>query len=193
MVSFFPDDPGTHPPAPASAGGSPLIERDEILGHFPNEMGIAVAIPAATFVFDELALAFDQYRVFDPGFFVTLRVLHRDPRRDDHDRGLAESLFGGPDRMAWSDRFFWGLELANGAKGYGVPLETAVGDFGINPQGGGGDGVMATYDFWVHASPTPEMTIHVAWPARSIPETSLKVDGSGLVEASRVDTHVPGW
>ncbi len=52
---------------------------------------------------------------------------------------------------------------------------------------------MAQYRFWVHALPTPEMTIYVAWPAHGLDERSLIVDGSSLVAALGVDTRVAGW
>jgi hypothetical protein len=152
-----------------------------------------VSVPEARIVFDELALAFDQYLVFDVGFYVTLRVLQRSPRVDSHDRDLAESFFGGPDRMPYSKRFRWGIQLSDGRRGYGLPIVQGDADFAILGQGGGGDDVMAQYRFWVHAVPTPELTIFVAWPARGLDERSLVVDGSPLLDASAVDTRVAGW
>lgn len=106
---------------------------------------------------------------------------------------LAESLFSGPDRMPYSQRFRWGIQLSDGRRGYGVPLEQDDADFAVLGQGGGGDPVMAQYRFWVHAAPTPEMTVFVAWPAQGLDERSLIVDGSALVAALDVDTRVAGW
>lgn len=192
-MSFFPSDDGAPAPqAVPEAEGRPL-ERDDSVGQFPGEFGVSVSIPDARIVFDELALAFDQYLVFDVGFFVTLRVLQRAPGVDSQDRDLAESFFGGPHRMPYSKRFRWGLQLSNGKRGYGLPIVQGEADFAIMGQGGGGDDVMSQYRFWVHAVPTSEMTIFAAWPARGLDERSVVVDGSELVDASAVDTRVPGW
>ncbi|MEZ5409840.1 MAG: hypothetical protein R2761_17565 [Acidimicrobiales bacterium] len=169
------------------------LERDDSVGQFPGEFGVPVSIPQAQIVYDDLAFAFDQFLVFDVGFFVTLRVLHRSPRVDSHYSDLVESFFGGPDRMAYSKRFRWGIQLADGRRGYGMPMQQSDADFAIGGRGGGGDSVMSEYRFWVHASPMAEMTFFVGWPARGLAERSLLIDSSALVEASTVDTRIASW
>ncbi len=94
-MSFFPSDDGAPPPQALPEVDDRPLERDDSVGQFPGEFGVPVSIPEARIVFDEPALAFDQYLVFDVGFYVTLRVLQRSPRMDSHDRDLAESFFGG--------------------------------------------------------------------------------------------------
>lgn len=192
-MSFFPSDDGALPPPALPEAEETPVERDEARGQFPGEFGVPVSIPQARIIFEEVALAFDQYLVFDAGFYVTLRVLQRAPMVDRHDRDLAESLFAGADQMPYSKRFRWGIQLSDGRRGYGLPLEQSDADFAISGRSGGGDDVMARYRFWVHAVPTAEMTIFVAWPARGLEERSLVVDGTALVEASVANTRVTGW
>ncbi len=192
-MSFFPASDSNNTAVPPPAAQNPFVERDETVGLFPGEFGTPVSIPGAHFVFEDLAIAFDQFLGFGPGFFITMRVLHRAPRLDSHDRELTESLFHPPDTLTDHKRFMWGIRWSDGRKGYGVPLDAGDADFAIVGQGGGGDGVMATYHFWVHATPGPEMTIYIAWPARSIDETSITIDTSPLVAACQNNTEIARW
>ncbi len=191
-VSFFPNHSDSV--LESSLMGEPApVQRNESVGRFPCEFGWPVSIPERTITLDDFALAFDQFLVFRPGFFLTLRVIYRDPRSNQYDHTISDSFVAPTDQMQYSARLLWGIELEGGRKGYGVPMDGSDADFGILNLGGGRDEISASYKFWVHAVPTPTMKIFVAWPARGIGETSILLDASSLVAASARETRVPGW
>lgn len=39
--------------------------------------------------------------------------------------------------MPYSKRFRWGIQLADGRRGYGIPMEQSDADFDISGRGGG--------------------------------------------------------
>lgn len=130
-MSFFPPQQRRSPRAVAPDVEDRRVERSPEVGRFPNELGVPVSVPSAVMVFEQIASAFDEYRVFPDGFFMTMRVLHRDPTVDGFDRRISDSLSNDPDRVPWGAELMLGLEMVDGRKGYVAAVEVDDADFGI--------------------------------------------------------------
>lgn len=169
------------------------VERDPATGVFPNELGVAVSIPGAVMVFDQIAFAFDQYRVFAEGFMVMMRILQRNPTFDGFDRRIPHSLSGDPELVPAGGHLMLGLELSDGRKGYIDSLGVVDADFSLGMQGGGGTADAASYRLWVRAAPASEMVVHLSWPGGGLAEAQLRIDSRSLVDAANVDTTISGW
>ncbi len=95
-----------------------LVERSELLGKLPNELGVPVAVPDALLVLDHLGLAFDSFVVHDCGFNARLRIALREPTISGGGRALPDAMFSPPDSPQSHGRFLVGLELSDGRRGY---------------------------------------------------------------------------
>lgn len=164
-----------------------------MIGVFPNELGVPVSIQGAVMVFDQIAFAFDQYRVFPEGFLVMMRILQRDPTVDGFDRRIPRSLSGDPEMAPAEGPLMLGLEFSDGRKGYIDSLGVQDADFSFGMRGGGGGSDAASYRLWVRATPAPAMVVHLCWSGGGLDETQLRIDSRTLVEAANADTTISGW
>lgn len=175
IVGGVPDEPEPTPIAPPWFGPP--------IGVLPT------AIPDRAVVFrnEQALLTIDHLNVFPEGMQFSLNLWVRDGNELWE---MPWELHQGRSSPDDPEYLRLGVEFSDGAKWTNLPgilpsFEEEPKGPVVFPQGGGGGGNHWRMEHWMWPLPTPgKLTVHAAWPAYGVYETSATLDATRIIEAA---------
>jgi hypothetical protein len=181
-VSFF--EPPPPPPEPPKAHRQPAW-----LGPPENELGVAVPLRRILFRTDDLVIALLGLVVFTNGLELQVVFRRRRPVEPDPMQLHMHRRYARGGELT-PEVFRFGVEYPDGRKatnvGFAFPSgpEEPAGPV-LMERGGGGGGMTWSWNYWLWPLPPPGLLrVVLEWPAESVPQTDIELDGAVLAAAA---------